>query len=202
MNSIEFSLNLLNELVVKKKRLFNGEEKERYSSRDKRSLKLLKTPKQSHSEKDNWFIHVPPCFNDCLDISMTDRIVKTGRKIIDEKTKKQKDETKVEKKWTQGSRFSFHQGCILYDTPKAFQIWDKALKEIKYCFSVDNAMDARPAMNFDDRFPGLVEFSVFKPVREIKLEKIGMFILTQDDFVRFLIEGNPDIVPIKEQLLF
>jgi hypothetical protein len=207
MNSHDLLLNHLSDLITKKKRPFRdkdtGEVVERYSSRDNRSLKLLKMSKRSSVDKDNWFIYVPPCFNDCLDISETDRIVKTGRKIIDKKTGKEKEETKVEKKWTQGSRFSFHRGCTLYDTPKAYQKWDEAIREIKYCISVENAMDARPAMNFDDRFPGLVDFSVFKPsTQKEKLEKIGDFSLTQDDFVRFLIEGNSEIIPITNLFLF
>lgn len=201
MNSINSSLKLLNNLITKEKNLFKGENIERYSSKDIRKQKLLKAPEHIHYNKEKWFIYVPDCFNECLDISKTNRTVKTGRKILDEKSGRLKEETKLEKKWTQGSRFSFHRGCTLYDTPKAYQEWDKAIREIKYCISVENGMNARPAVNFDDRFPGEVEFTIFTSSNNKNtLQKIERFTLTQDDFVRFLIQGNSDIIPDNDRL--
>lgn len=196
MRSIEPSLKLLDSLLTKEKKKFKGEEVERYSSRDNRQLKLLKSPEETNHEKNEWFIYVPTYFNECLDISKTDRVVKTGRQIVDEKTGKTKDEKKTIKEWTQGSRFSFHRGCTLYDTPKAYQEWSAAIRKTKYCISIEDSMDARPAMNFDDRFPGEVEFSVYTPSsKQDKLQEIGTFTLSQDEFVRFLIKGNPEIIP-------
>ena len=181
MNTIASSLKLLSTLITKEKKIFkdSGEQVERYSSRDTRQLELLKNPEQSDHKQDGWFIYVPVYFNECLDISKTDR----------------KENKNTIKKWTQGSRFSFHRGCTLYDSPKAYQKWEKAIREIKYCISVENAMDARPAVNFDDRFPGEVEFSVFASSdKKDHLRKIGTFTLSQDEFVRFLIQGNPEII--------
>jgi len=193
MNSIEPSLKLLNTLIAKKKKVFKDPEGEveRYSSTDIRYDKLLKKGKQSHLDNDGWFIYVPSCFNDCLDISKTDRIIKDNNT----------QEKKNVKVWTQGSRFSFHSGCILYNTSKAYQKWDYAIKQIKYCISIHNGISATPAIRHDERLPGIVEFSVLTPSsNKDRLEEIGKFNLTQDEFVRFLIKGNPEIIPSKDCL--
>jgi hypothetical protein len=191
MKTLETSLKLLKEIITQKKL----EKENRYPSKENRLTELLKKPDRNQSDKDDWFIHVPAFFNDCLDIAKTSRIVKTGNFVIDEKTQEEKEEKKIEKIWTQGSRFSFHRGCILYDTPKAYQTWSIAIEKIKYCISIYSAKDALPAMNEQERFPGTVDFSILSPKPlTTKLEEIGEFTLTQDDFVSFLINGNPNII--------
>jgi len=182
MKTKETSLKLLKKIITQKKL----EKEDRYPSNEKRHTELLKEPDRIQSDKDDWFIYVPSCFNDCLDIAKTSRVIK------DETTQ----EKKIEKIWTQGSRFDFHRGCILYDTSKAYQKWGNAVEKIKYCISIYSGTSAVPAMNEKERFSGVVEFSILSPrLLTTKLEEIGEFTLTQDEFVSFLINGNPEIIP-------
>jgi len=170
MISKEESLNLLQKLITQKS-----------SGKDKRSdEEFLKKPERVLIDNDEWFIYVPPCFNDCLDIAKTERVMKSKKK--------------TQKVWTQGSRFAFHRGCILYDTPKAYHRWDVAISEIKYCISIQNAKNVK--LEEGEREPGIVEFSIFSPqYMKMSLEKIDEYTLTQDEFVRFLIEGDPKNIP-------
>jgi len=192
MNSKDDSLKLLQKLITQK---FLEKEK-RYPKHETRYTEyFLKNPERTNSDKDEWFIYVPSFFNDCLDIAKTDRRFKTGNKIKDKKTGKMKDETKIRKVWTQGSRFAFHRGCTLYDTPKAYYMWGDAINEIKYCISIHSEKCAKPAMDKDERVPGEVVFSILSPCPQTKsLKEIGEFKLTQDEFVRFLIIGNSKII--------
>jgi hypothetical protein len=191
MKSKEDSLKLLQKLITQR---FLGK-KGRYPAKEKRHTECLKNPERIHKDKDEWFIYVPSCFNDCLDIAKTGRVVKTGCLVLDEKTQKMKPETKIEKVWTQGSRFAFHRGCTLYDTPKAYHRWGDAINEIKYCVSIHSGTNAEPAMNGKERIPGIVEFSILSPsTRTTSLKEIGSFTLTQDEFMSLLINGNPEII--------
>ena len=185
MISKEESLKLLQKLITQKS-----------SGKDKRHTELLKKPERAPIDKDEWFIYVPPCFNDCLDIAKTERRVKTGRKVEDEKTGKMKDEKKTRKVWTQGSRFAFHRGCTLYDTPKAYRRWGDAIKEIKYCISIHDGKSVKLAKKKEEkRKPGSVEFSILSPsIQTGSLEEIGAYKLTQYEFINFLIDGNPEII--------
>ena len=184
MNSIDTSLKLLEKLILKEKRIFKkaqGVKEERYPATDKRYRGCLKNPERTEKDPDEWFIYVPSCFNDCLDIAKTARKTKHGKR--------------VEMVWTQGSRFAFHRGCILYDTPKAYNTWTNAINQIKYCISIQSATSAEPAKNEKDRIPGIVEFSILSPsTRTMTLKEIGTHRLTQDEFIRFLIKGNPAII--------
>ena len=181
MKSRNDSLELLQGLIAQK-------------SRQHRRIKCLKNPDRVHKDKDEWFIYVPSCFNDCLDIAKTDRVETTYRLIFDEKTQKMKPKKKTKKVWTQGSRFAFHRGCTLYDTPKAYRRWGDAIKEIKYCISINYGESVKLAKK--KREPGNVKFAVLTPSsRTASLEEIGTFELTQDKFVRFLMDGNPQIIP-------
>jgi hypothetical protein len=176
------TVEFLQKLTHKEKRIFKGSrgKEKRYSSKDNRYTEYLKNPERTHNDKDEWFIYVPSCFNDCLDIAKTERVNDSKKEMI----------------WTQGSRFAFHCGCILYDTPKAYQNWANAVNEIKYCISVNNGKSASPAMNTEDRHSGEVVFSVFSPHHKSNnLNIIGEFTLSQDEFVKFLILGSSDIVP-------
>ncbi len=177
MKSVEDSLELLKKLI--NQNYING--KKVYPSKQKRDTKCLKNPERVLTDKDNWFIYVPACFNACLDIEKTER--------TDQKTKKKK------KVWTQGSRFSFHRGCTLYDTSKAYGKWGNVIKSINYCISILNGTSAEPAAGKNERIHGNVEFSVFSPCRRTKkLKKLGTFSLTQDEFLHFLIKGNSEII--------
>ncbi|MBN2183308.1 MAG: hypothetical protein JW715_15465 [Sedimentisphaerales bacterium] len=166
MNSKDKSLKLLQKLVGLK-------------ARDKRGSECLKKPNRVLEDKDEWFICVPSCFNDCLDIAKTERV------------------KEPEKVWTQGSRFAFHRGCILYDTSNAYHRWDIAINKIKYCVLIHDGKSVEPATNEKERNSGKVIFSVLSPCPKTKdLKEIGEFELSQDEFVRFLICGNSDIISI------
>jgi len=191
MKSKNESLKLLQKLITQK---FLGG-KGRYPAKEKRHTEFLKNPERILIDNDEWFIYVPSCFNDCLDIAKTDRRVKTGREIKDEKTGIMKDKKEIKKVWTQGSRFAFHRGCTLYDTPKAYHRWCDAINEIKYCVSIHSGTGAEPAMNKKERITGAVEFSILTPsTQTMSLKEIGTFTLTQDKFISFLINGNPEII--------
>ena len=193
MNSIDTSLKLLEKLILKEKPLRG--KKKRHPATDKRDTKCLKNPERTHEDQDEWFIYVPSCFNDCLDIRKTDRVVKTGRLVLDETTQKMKPETRTQKVWTQGSRFAFHRGCTLYDTPKAYHRWADAINQIKYCVSIHSATSAEPAKNEKHRIAGIVEFSILSPsTRTMTLKEIGAYTRTQDEFISFLINGDPEII--------
>ncbi len=191
MKSKEDSSKLLQELITQ-----NFLEKQgRYPKKEKRHTEFLKNPERTLTDNDEWFICVPSFFNDCLDIAKTDRRFKTGCKIKDKKTEKMRNETKIRKVWTQGSRFAFHRGCTLYDTSKAYHKWCDAIREIKYCVSIQNGTSAEPAMNEKERNPGTVEFSILTPsTQTMNLKKNGTYILTQEEFISFLINGNPKII--------
>lgn len=176
MKSIKSSLELLEKLTNQKIVDKTGE----YPLKEKRDTKCLKYPERTLTDNDEWFIYVPSCFNACLDIAKTDR--------VDRKTKEKK------KVWTQGSRFAFHRGCTLYDTPKAYRKWSDAINTIKYCILIHHGTDAEPAMKEKKRNSGTVEFSIFSPSQKMKLKKNGTFTLTQDEFISFLIKGNPEII--------
>ena len=186
MSSIDTSLKLLEKLTL---------EEETPRGKKEREVKYLKNPERTAKDQDEWFIYVPSCFNDCLDIRKTDRVPKTGRLVLDETTNKKKPKRRTQKVWTQGSRFAFHRGCILYDTPKAYNTWTDAINQIKYCVSIQSSTSAEPANKEKDRVPGIVEFSILAPSRQnTTLKEIGAYTLTQDEFIRFLINGNPAII--------
>ena len=163
--SLEKALNLTDE---------SGEK----STRTKRQPDLIKTPEDN--ENCGWHMYVPASFNSALDIKQTPRI-KDGK------------ETSV---WTQGSTFSFKTGDTIYDTPKAYLEWREALKHISLCISVEEATDAIPAKKNTEqneiipRQSGSVRFSILTPNdQQTEIVKRGSFQLTQDEFVRYLIEG-------------
>jgi hypothetical protein len=191
MNSRENSLRFLHELISTER----SQEEGKSSTREKRQTECLKDPERSDNERDEWFIYVPSCFNYCLDIKRTPRVLKTGHRERDEKTGKITERKEARRVWTQGSRFAFHRGCLLYDNHRAYRPWTDAVHEVKYCVSIHGGVPAEPSLRGKKRLPGTVEFSVFSPTGEALRSKEGtVSILTQDDFLAFLIDGNPDII--------
>jgi len=140
---------------------------------NKRLLDLLKHPDNQHPQ--DWYMYVPSCFNDALDI----------RKIIHTHNKK-KTLT-----WTQGKLFSFKRGDTLYDTPLAYEEqWSQALKVINFCVLVKDAQNVTPAWKKQLRTAGFVCFSICVPNKnKTNLIEQDTHELTQDDFVKFLIQG-------------
>jgi hypothetical protein len=168
-------------LAIYEKAVKLTEDSGKKGTRTKRLPDLIKPP--DDNETRNWHMCVPDCFNNALDIKQTPRI-KDGK------------ESSV---WTQGSAFSFKTGDTIYDTPKAYLEWDKALKHISICVSVEEATDAIPAKKNTEqnemipRYPGSVRFSILTPnEQQTAIVKRGSFQLTQDEFVLFLIKGSDD----------
>ena len=100
--------------------------------------------------------------------------------------------------WTQGVEFSFKQGDVLYDTEEAYQVWSKALTEIGICISVKAATSASswqiPPGGLPKRDPGKVEIAILRPNAEGNaLQNVSTLSLTQDEFVRLLIIGDPKL---------
>jgi hypothetical protein len=86
-----------------------------------------------------WFFAVKECFKDELDIKYTQRVeaVKVDgaiqyEEVLDKNGNvKTKKKTKKTMEWTQGPYYSFNEGHVIYDTPKAYLIWSEALKYLK-----------------------------------------------------------------------
>lgn len=143
------------------------------TTRQKRLLELLR-PADAKSTPD-WFMCVPKCFNDSLDIRLTQRTVQGH----------------ISMAWTQGSAFSFRQGDILYDTEVAYENWSEALKTMSLGVQVTHAAAAKPTSDGDSRYAGSVTFELLVPDKsKSRLVAKESRTMSQDDFVRFLIAGG------------
>ena len=133
----------------------------------RRSRQLLRDSRSQESE--NWFMHVPAPFDSALDIKFEASGANEG--------------------WTQAGCFSFKKSDTLYDTPLAYKEWGEALKVIKFCFVVTSAL-ASGVGDENKRYPGSVTFQVYLPnANRSKLENAFDHTMSQDDFVKMLIEG-------------
>lgn len=142
--------------------------------RQARSLVLLKQPE---TPSDAWFMYVPPCFNEALDIRKTERSI-NGKRTL---------------QWTQGSSFSFKAGDTLYDTPRAYEQWSEALRHINICLSIKEALSAGVSADGKSRFPGSVTYVILKPDKQRrKLIQQRQRTVSQDQFVKFLIAGDEE----------
>lgn len=129
---------------------------------------LLRDPEATGTP--DWFIHVPPCFNDALDLQQSRRMLNKVEHSV----------------WTQGARFSFKTGDVLYDTPMAYESWTDGMPPLRRCIQVIAATDASSPM---DR--GSVSFDLLTPAPAgQRLVRTSSHVLTQEDFVRFLITGE------------
>lgn len=162
-----------------------------------RSLKLIANFINGYA--DGWYFAVGECFKDVLDIKYTERRepflingVRQYEIVRKNGIEKKKPLSKTVMRWTQGKCFSFAEGHILYDTPKAYLEWKEALKHIKLaCFIVR----ATPSgINGDGTFSGgSVTFQLSKPNEQKDgLETIRQYHLGQKEFVRFLKSGELD----------
>lgn len=144
-------------------------EKIEKQGRGKRLKGLLKDPESDRD--DNWYMAVPPCFNDALDIKWNWGASNSG--------------------WTQSGCFAFKTADMLYDTARAYEAWSEALKHLNFCVEIETASSAGQG-DGGTRYPGSVTFAFFTPTADrTKIVKRGTHSMTQDDFVRFLIAG-PD----------
>jgi len=141
------------------------------SGKQKRTEALLKSP---HGDSPSeWFMYIPPFFNNALDIRDTER-------------KKDKISYWV---WTQGADFSFSVGDVIYDTKEAYKTWSEAIKKIGICIQVTRAVSASSS-EAGFRFPGRISFDLFLPDQsKVRLQKISEYEMTQYEFVSLLIFG-------------
>lgn len=149
--------------VLERLALPSGKRGERLTTPD-----LLRDPEAPGTP--DWFIHVPPCFNDALDLQQSRRMVHKVEHSV----------------WTQGARFTFKTGDVLYDTPTAYESWAEGMPPLHRCIQVTAASDASSTT---DR--GSVSFDVLIPAPDgTRLVHASSHVLTQDGFVRFLITGE------------
>ncbi len=140
-----------------------------------RPTALLKGPAAEMG--DGWYMCVPPCFNDALDLKLTPRLRGKIKTL----------------EWTQGASFSFGVGDTLYDTADAYKVWSVALNSIEVCVQVKAATPAGFTDDGTRRLPGSVTFSIFTPNEDrTKIVERGNHTMSQDDFVRFLVGGSPN----------
>lgn len=141
--------------------------------REIRSLKLIADFEGGYAK--DWYFAVGEAFKDQLDVKLTPRKEK-GKEVL---------------KWTQGKFFTFAEGHVLYDTPKAYlPTWAEALKHIKFRCEVIRAvpcsLDDKGRLNH-----GSVTFTLSKPTKDrSSLEVIDQYHLTQPQFVEFLKTGK------------
>jgi hypothetical protein len=134
---------------------------------NRRSKKLLRDPK--NPDASDWFMYVPAAFNEALDIKFEASGPNEG--------------------WTQSGCFAFKQADTLYDTPVAYQRWSDALKVLNLGIVVRTASSAG-AGEAGNRYAGSVSFKVMLPdANRTTLTEAFEWRLTQDEFVRFLIDG-------------
>jgi hypothetical protein len=139
--------------------------------KQKRSLELLKDP-EGPPPRD-WFLCAPVFFNNALDLKLSDR-------------KKDGESLEV---WTQGADFSFSVGDTLYDTPGAYEPWEQAIRKIRFCAQIIEAVPASGTEN-GSRFEGRVKAAIFVPdPRHSRLLKKTEWETTQDGFVSLVLFG-------------
>jgi hypothetical protein len=154
------TLTILDELIREK------------STREKRGTDLLKDP--TAETTDGWYMCVPSCFNESLDIKRTVRVKGKKKDLV----------------WTQGSWFSFKRGDTVYDTPEAYKVWSDALKHIGLCVQIKTASNVGLSQGNSERFSGSVTFSIMTPDKNrSQILDRDEHTMSQDDFVRFLIAG-------------
>jgi hypothetical protein len=143
------------------------------AKKEDRLTELLRDPENDGTT--GWFMHLPTCFNDALDIKQTPRKV-DGKTVT---------------VWTQGAGFAFKAGDTIYDTARAYDEWAQALRHIRLCVQVRSASDATSPQASAARNLGNVVFDVLVPSNDgTVLVHSASHALTQDAFVRFLISGD------------
>jgi len=163
--------------------------------KEKRSLKLITDFVNGYA--DGWYFAIGEYFKDALDIKYTERrepfLINGIRQyeIVERNgIKRKKLLSKTVMRWTQGKCFSFAEGHILYDTPKAYLEWKEALNHIKLACFIIRAVPS--GTNGDGVFSGgSVTFQLSKPNEQKDgLETIGQYHLSQDEFIHFLKSGR------------
>jgi hypothetical protein len=111
---------------------------------DFRMNSLLADFENGNGFAKGWRMAVGECFRDSLDIKSLKSLTQTDEATDDATSeiagKKEKDVTL----WTQGGTFSFSQGDIIYDMPRAYQRWDVALESVRIAYQISKATPSRP----------------------------------------------------------
>lgn len=140
-------------------------------TKERRSLKLIADFKDGYAE--GWYFAGGECFRNELDIKWTKRIV----------------HKKEWWGWTQGRCLAFCEGHVIYDTPKAYQVWKEALKEIKLRCEVIRPTSDELLKNIrkDDRS---VTFILSRTNdRKTAFQRIETYTMKQSEFIGFLKSG-------------
>ena len=145
-------------------------------SKGKRFTELLREPEDNFTQ---WYMCIPKCFNDALDIKKTTR-------VETDKITKQKQEKLT---WTQGVSFSFKVGDVIYDIPEGYTLpWSEALQKINIAIQItqiaDTTQSNQTASKSEIVFDILIPNDT-KTVLEIKEQHK----ISPDNFVKFLIIG-------------
>lgn len=92
--------------------------------------------------------------------------------------------------WTQGPYFSFAEGHLFYDTPKGYEKWEMALRNIKTCCKIISATPTE--LKNKELVEGIVNFTLYRPNKNhTLLEVVKEYKLSQTAFVDFLKTGTP-----------
>ena len=146
-----------------------------------RSREILRA---ANTENDHgWAFYVPKWFNEALDIKLIDQLWNTVSRLV----------------WSQGNSFSFKQGDILYETKYDYEIGNARLQVIsgesaEGVDRIDVDEENIEENSIKERFAGFVKYRDFAD----KSEKT----MSQDVFVRMLIEGEKRIVEERQMVLF
>jgi hypothetical protein len=130
----------------------------------------------NHSFTIGWAFSLPASFKAAFDIRWDVR-----------------QENRVRRQtWTQGTNFSFSCGDIIYDTPKAYEVWSDALQHFTTCLQVIEAIPSRPGSG------GQVRFRASHPNdQRTALVSGKIYTCSQPQFVELLrngtFEGKPHI---------
>jgi len=136
------------------------------SEKEHRLTTLLRDPEIDATP--GWFMHVPNCFNDALDIRQTSR-VKGG---------------KASNVWTQGCNFSFKVGDTIYNSPRAYEPWTQALPHVCVAIQV-RSVTASGGPLVSESAAGVVTFDILVPnADKTAIQFIAGRTETQDEFVR------------------
>ena len=123
---------------------------------------------------DGWFMAVKECYRNQLDIKFTER----------------KKDNKSYFEWTQGPYYSFAEGHLFYDTPKAYKKWDQAIKAIRIACKITSATSTVLDKN-KNLLEGVVNFTIYEPDKEFNsLMAAKEYKLSQKEFVNFLKTGH------------
>ncbi len=122
---------------------------------------------------DGWYMAVKECYRNELDIKYTER--KRNKQSFWE--------------WTQGPYFSFAEGHLFYDTPKAYGKWEDAIKYIKIACQITSATPTILDRN-KNFVEGIVNLTIYKPDEKLtSLKAVKNYKLSQTEFVNFLKTG-------------